>query len=72
MCCVEMRSRKGGLISSSCRSGILAYKSPLLTLISTIVKAPLMIAGMHEEKQNIQLELFSNFEDDKVRTLFRH
>ncbi|XP_077283741.1 lipid droplet biogenesis associated protein seipin [Arctopsyche grandis] len=65
MCCAELRARGGGLVSSACRSGLLSYKSPLLTLISTLFKAPMMVLGMQEERQLIQLELFSHYEDDK-------
>ncbi|CAH2098837.1 unnamed protein product [Euphydryas editha] len=64
MVCAQMRAAGGVLVSSSCRSTMLRYRSKIHQIIRTLVYAPLLIAGIDEEKQIIQVELFSDFQDD--------
>ncbi|XP_066597965.1 seipin [Prorops nasuta] len=65
MVCAQMRSRDGFLVEHSCRSTMLHYKSTLLHTLSTLTFSPMMLFGTTEEKQNVVLELFGNFEDDQ-------
>lgn len=53
---------KGGTtVSSVGRSTMLHYRSKLLQTMSTLVFAPLLVTGMAEQKQLIEVELFSDF-----------
>lgn len=63
--CAEMRDQAQNLRGHSCRSAMLRYKSDLLTRITTWVLSPLYISGLREEKQTVQVELFSDFLDEK-------
>lgn len=65
MVCAQMRAKGGVLVSSSCRSAMLRYRSRLHQLFRTILLAPLFLAGIDEEKQQLQVELFSEFQDDQ-------
>ncbi|CAG5059873.1 unnamed protein product [Parnassius apollo] len=64
MVCAQMRAKGGVFVSSSCRSAMLRYRSRLHEFIRTTVFAPLLLSGFDEEKQQIQVELFSDFVDD--------
>ncbi|CAH2061936.1 unnamed protein product, partial [Iphiclides podalirius] len=64
MVCAQMRGKGGVFISSSCRSSMLRHRSRLHQLIRTTVFAPLLLGGLDEEKQQVQVELFSDFVDD--------
>lgn len=66
MVCIELRSRDGFLVDHTCRSSMLHYRSTLLHMLTTLTFYPMMIFGNVEEKQNVVLELFSNFEEDQV------
>lgn len=63
--CAEMRDQGQNLRGHSCRSAMLRYKSDLLTRITTWVLSPLFIMGLREEKQTVQVELFSDYLDEK-------
>ncbi|XP_011256069.1 seipin isoform X2 [Camponotus floridanus] len=65
MVCVELRSRNGFLVDHTCRSAMLHYRSTLLHMLTTLTFSPMMIFGNVEEKQDVILELFSNFEEDQ-------
>lgn len=65
MVCVELRSRNGFLVDHTCRSAMLHYRSTLLHMLTTLTFSPMMIFGNVEEKQDVVLELFSNFEEDQ-------
>ena len=69
MVCAQLRSRDGVLVEHSCRSAMLHYRSSLLHILTTLTFSPMMIFGTLEEKQNIVLELFGNFEEDQVSQL---
>jgi len=62
--CAEMRDQGNNLKAHSCRSAILHYKSTLFTSISTWIKFPLFLLGFREEKQAVEVELFTTFHDD--------
>lgn len=64
--CAEMRDQGQNLRGHSCRSAMLRYKSDLLTRITTWVLSPLYILGVREEKQTVQVELFSDYLDEKT------
>ncbi|XP_068624488.1 seipin [Battus philenor] len=64
MVCAQMRAKGGVFVSSSCRSAMIRYRSKLHQLIRTTVFAPLFLSGVDEEKQQIHVELFSDFVDD--------
>ncbi|XP_075987724.1 lipid droplet biogenesis associated protein seipin [Anticarsia gemmatalis] len=64
MVCVQMRAKGGFLVSSSCRSAMIRYRSILHHIMRTFVLSPLYLGGVDEEKQQLKVELFSDFEDD--------
>ncbi|CAH0718562.1 unnamed protein product, partial [Brenthis ino] len=66
MVCAQLRATGGVLVSSSCRSAMLRHRSNLHHIIRTLFFAPLLLSGINEEKQFIQVELFSDFEDDQA------
>ncbi|KAI4475631.1 hypothetical protein M0802_015082 [Mischocyttarus mexicanus] len=65
MVCAQLQSRSGFVVDSVCRSTMLHYRSTLLHTLGTLTFSPMMIFGITEEKQNIVLELFGNFEEDQ-------
>ncbi|XP_050451147.1 seipin [Cataglyphis hispanica] len=65
MVCAQLRSRDGYLIDHTCKSAMLHYRSTLLHILTTLTFSPMMIFGKAEEKQDVILELFSNFEEDQ-------
>lgn len=67
MVCADFRGKDGKLLTSSCRSTMLHYKSIALELIYTLAFSPILMIGASEEKQIIDVELFSNYEEQEVR-----
>ncbi|KAI5705384.1 hypothetical protein M8J75_014421 [Diaphorina citri] len=65
MVCAQLKDKTGDLISHSCRSAMLHYRSSLLITLKTLVQAPFLILGGYEEKQTLTLELFSEYEEDQ-------
>ncbi|XP_031839595.1 lipid droplet biogenesis associated protein seipin [Nomia melanderi] len=65
MVCASLHSRSGDLVTFTCRSAMMHYRSTLLHTLTTLTYLPMMIFGSTEEKQNVVLELFGNFEDDQ-------
>ncbi|XP_067007433.1 seipin [Anabrus simplex] len=65
MACIQLRDKGGTLVSHSCRSGMLHYRSKLLHFLSTMVFSPMLVFGSSEEKQTLTMELFSDFEEDQ-------
>lgn len=65
MVCAQLRSRDGYLVEHTCKSAMLHYRSTLLHALTTLTFSPMMIFGTTEEKQNVVLELFGNFEEDQ-------
>lgn len=66
MLCVRLSDKYGYLVSSSCRSSRLRYKSQLYRVIHTLFMAPFYLTGLSAEKQLIQLEMYTDFEEDQV------
>ncbi|XP_072747088.1 seipin [Anoplolepis gracilipes] len=65
MVCAHMHSRDGFLVDHTCKSAMLHYRSTLLHTLTTLTFSPMMIFGNVEEKQDVIIELFSNFEEDQ-------
>lgn len=63
MICVDMKDKDNMLKSQACRSTMLRYRSPLLQKIKTFLLIPFYIFGLHEEKQNLDVEMFSKYID---------
>ncbi|KAM8939242.1 seipin [Pelodytes ibericus] len=57
-------TRGGKQISYTARSAILLYKSPLLRMIETFAGLPLLLVGLSEQKQSLEVELFSEYRED--------
>ncbi|XP_068116771.1 seipin [Hyperolius riggenbachi] len=56
---------KGGKeISYAARSAMLHYKSPLLGFLETFAMLPLMLFGLSEQRQSIEVELHSEYRED--------
>lgn len=59
---------KGGqIVSSVGRSTMLHYRSSLLQTISTLAFSPLLLTGMAEQKQLIEVELFSDYKTNAYK-----
>ncbi|XP_029008273.1 seipin [Betta splendens] len=54
-------TRGGHIVSSVGRSTMLHYRSSLLQTLSTLCFSPLLLTGMTEQKQLVEVELFSNY-----------
>ncbi|KAL0273430.1 UNVERIFIED_CONTAM: hypothetical protein PYX00_006092 [Menopon gallinae] len=67
MVCLELNDKTGVLVANSCRPVMLHYRSWLLHIIKTVVYSPVLLFGTAEEKQFINVEMFSDFEDDQNR-----
>ncbi|XP_063995197.1 seipin [Diachasmimorpha longicaudata] len=65
MVCATLLARNGYAVDRACRPTMLHYRSTLLHTLTTFTFSPLLIFGNREEKQNIVLELFGNFEEDQ-------
>lgn len=65
MVCIQLHDKESRLVDNSCRSTMLHYRSYLLHTLTTLFFSPMMMFGNKEEKQNIVLELFADFEEDQ-------
>ncbi|CAG9854577.1 unnamed protein product [Phyllotreta striolata] len=63
MVCVEFMGKDGTLINSSCRSAMLHYKGILLDTMYKLFFSPFFVFGSAEEKQNVKVELFADYEE---------
>lgn len=70
MVCVEFLGKKSNspykakeLLTTTCRSTMLHYRSTLLELVHTAVYIPFFLFGTAEEKQHLIVELFSEYEE---------
>lgn len=66
MVCVEFMGKSGRLLASSCRSTMLHYKGMMLDTLYKLIYSPFFVFGRAEEKQNVQVELFSEYEEREV------
>ena len=51
---------------SCCGQGILRYQSDLLRYLGTLLFLPAFLSGAAEQKQILDVELFSDYTDDPV------
>lgn len=63
MICVDMKDKESMLKSHACRSTMMRYQSPWLRKVKTLLNMPLYILGLREEKQNLDIEMFSKYTD---------
>lgn len=67
MVCVEFMGKSGQLITSSCRSTMLHYRGVLIDTLYKLLYSPFFIVfGTAEEKQTVQVELFSEYEGQEA------
>uniref|UniRef100_A0A3Q0T2D7 Seipin n=1 Tax=Amphilophus citrinellus TaxID=61819 RepID=A0A3Q0T2D7_AMPCI len=57
-------SQDGEQVASSARSSILRYRSDLLRTLGTLLFLPAFLTGAAEQKQVLEVELFSDFTDN--------
>ncbi|XP_063801047.1 seipin isoform X2 [Pseudophryne corroboree] len=57
-------THRGKHISYTARSAMLHYKSPLLRTIETLAFLPLLLSGLYEQKQSLEVELHSEYRED--------
>jgi len=62
MSCLSIASRSGVMIDRSCKSSMLAYRSGLLRVMETLFFAPSLLLGFSAQKQELQVDYFSQFE----------
>ncbi|XP_041948553.1 seipin isoform X1 [Alosa sapidissima] len=60
-------SRDGHTTASVARSAMLHFRSSLLKTLSTLVFSPLLLAGVSEQKQLLELELFTDYKDNSYQ-----
>ncbi|XP_026221315.1 seipin-like [Anabas testudineus] len=58
---MSLYTKDGKTVSSVGRSTMLHYRSSLLQTLSTLVFSPLLLTGMSEQKQLIEVELWSDY-----------
>lgn len=67
MVCVEFLDKNGRLLANSCRSTMLHYRGILLDTLYKLLYSPFfLIFGTAHEKQNVHVELFSDYEEQEV------
>lgn len=67
MVCVEFMGKSGRLLANSCRSTMLHYRGILIDTLYKLFYSPFyIIFGTSEEKQNVHVELFSDYEEQEV------
>ncbi|CAG7720619.1 unnamed protein product, partial [Allacma fusca] len=69
MVCLDLNDKEGVNIDHACRSAMLHYKSYLHHAIYTLFFSPFLLSGSSEEKQIVQVELFTGFEEDPNRPI---
>merc|ERR1719480_717154 len=62
MSCLSIASRSGVMIDRSCKSSMLEYRSGLLRVMETLFFAPNLLLGFSGQKQELQVDYFSQFE----------
>lgn len=70
MVCVDFRGKRGQPVASSCRSAMLHYRGYMLDTMYKLIFSPFFIFGTAEEKQNVHVELFSDYEERDVGIYF--
>ncbi|XP_078238052.1 seipin isoform X1 [Pogona vitticeps] len=64
MVVISCYTKGGRIISSSARAAMLHYRSSLLQILDTLAFATLFLAGFTEQKQVVEVELFSDYKED--------
>ncbi|CAB1337515.1 unnamed protein product [Coregonus sp. 'balchen'] len=57
-------SRQGQTVTSSARSTMLRYRSSLLQTLGTLFLIPFFLAGTADQRQLVEVELFSEYRED--------
>ncbi|XP_069501275.1 seipin [Ambystoma mexicanum] len=70
MVSISCYTRGGSIISTSVRSAMLHYKSNLLRLLDTVAYASLFLSGLLEQKQVLEVELYSDYKEDSYVPTF--
>ncbi|KAG7484847.1 hypothetical protein MATL_G00053640 [Megalops atlanticus] len=60
-------AKDGQTVTSVARSAMLHYRSSLLQTLSTLFFSPLLLSGMSEQKQYVEVELFTDHREDSYR-----
>ncbi|CRK89515.1 CLUMA_CG003240, isoform A [Clunio marinus] len=63
MICIDMKDKENSLKSQACRSTMLRYQSQWIQLIKNLFLIPLYVFNFGEEKQVIDIEMFSDYID---------
>lgn len=66
MVCADFQGKDKKLLASACRSAMMHYRSTLMDFIYKIIFVPFFIFGGSEEKQQLHIELFSDYEEHEV------
>lgn len=66
MVCANFHGASGKVLANSCRSTMMHYKSTLVEVMYTMIFSPFFLFAGFEEKQNLVVELFSDYLDDEV------
>ncbi|XP_032090306.1 seipin [Thamnophis elegans] len=64
MVAISCYTKGGRVISSSARAAMLHYRSGLLQMIDTIAFSGLFLTGFTEQKQTVDVELYSDYKED--------
>ncbi|XP_001366573.1 seipin isoform X1 [Monodelphis domestica] len=64
MVTIACYTRGGRVISTSARSAMLHYRSTLLRLLDTLIFSGLFLSGFAEQKQLLEVELYSDYRED--------
>lgn len=68
MVCADFVGSDGKILVNSCRSTMLHYRGYFLDTLYKLIFSPFFVFGNAEEKQNIHVELFSDFEEVEVKS----
>lgn len=66
MVCADFQGKDKKILANSCRSAMMHYRGTMLDVIYKLVFSPFFILGRSEEKQVLQIELFSDYEEQEV------
>ncbi|KAL5007916.1 hypothetical protein ScPMuIL_013497 [Solemya velum] len=61
---ISLYNQSGKITAESARPAVLRYKSELLHVIDTFVLSPYLLFGFSEQKQTLNVELFTEYLDD--------
>lgn len=54
------------IVSSRCVQSMLRYRSDLLKVLETLLLLPAYLTGLSEQRQMLEVELFSNYVENPV------